>query len=180
MGAWLAKLATQLPEPADIIERVGKYSDEEVARFNNAQQKELYWQLNYMLGRYKYRNREYEDAIRLYQEALTERPNFAEALLNLGHALKAQGNVEEARNYWRQALEQATASEVRKRLRDILDVLDGSRHAVPPSEELRRLRAVVALERAGTAEARAILSELAEGAADARLTREAKAALRRR
>ena len=49
---------------------------------------------------------QHEDAIRLYQEALTERPNFAEALLNLGHALKAQGNVEEARNYWRQALEQ--------------------------------------------------------------------------
>ena len=48
---------------------------------------------------------QHEDAIRLYQEALTERPNFAEALLNLGHALKAQGNVEEARNYWRQALE---------------------------------------------------------------------------
>ncbi len=42
----------------------------------------------------------------MYQEALTERPNFAEALLNLGHALKAQGNVDEARNYWRQALEQ--------------------------------------------------------------------------
>ena len=57
---WLAKLATQLPEPADIIERVGKYSDEEVARFDNAQQQELYWTLNYMLGRYKYRNRQYE------------------------------------------------------------------------------------------------------------------------
>ncbi len=27
---WLAKLATQLPEPADIIERVGKYTDEQV------------------------------------------------------------------------------------------------------------------------------------------------------
>ena len=46
-----------------------------------------------------------DDAIKLYHEALTERPNFAEALLNLGHALKAKGSVEEARNYWRQALE---------------------------------------------------------------------------
>jgi tetratricopeptide (TPR) repeat protein len=27
-------------------------------------------------------------------------------LLNLGHALKAQGNIEDARNCWRQALEQ--------------------------------------------------------------------------
>ncbi|MEZ4226746.1 MAG: hypothetical protein R3B13_37730 [Polyangiaceae bacterium] len=65
---WLAKLATQLPEPADIIERVGKYSDQEIARFNNDQQRDLYWQLNYMLGRYKYRNRQYEEAIRLFQK----------------------------------------------------------------------------------------------------------------
>jgi hypothetical protein len=64
---WLAKLATQLPEPADIIERVGKYTDEQVARFDNEQQRDLYWQLNYMLGRYKYRNRQYEDSIRLFQ-----------------------------------------------------------------------------------------------------------------
>ncbi len=65
---WLAKLATQLPEPADIIERVGKYSDEEVGRFNNQQQRDLYWQLNYMLGRYKYRNRQYAEAVRLFQK----------------------------------------------------------------------------------------------------------------
>jgi tetratricopeptide (TPR) repeat protein len=65
---WLAKLATQLPEPADIIERVGKYTDEQVGRFDNPQQRDLYWQLNYMLGRYKYRNRQYEEAIRLFQK----------------------------------------------------------------------------------------------------------------
>jgi tetratricopeptide (TPR) repeat protein len=76
---WLAKLATQLPEPADIIERVGKYSDEEVARFNNPQQKDLYWQLNYMLGRYKYRNRQYEDAIRLFQKVDTDSPYYVQA-----------------------------------------------------------------------------------------------------
>jgi hypothetical protein len=64
---WLAKLATQLPEPADIIERVGKYTDEQVSRFDNEQQRDLYWQLNYMLGRYKYRNRQYEESIRLFQ-----------------------------------------------------------------------------------------------------------------
>jgi len=65
---WLAKLATQLPEPADIIERVGKYTDDQVARFDNEQQRDLYWQLNYMLGRYKYRNRQYQEAIRLFQK----------------------------------------------------------------------------------------------------------------
>jgi hypothetical protein len=65
---WLAKLATQLPEPADIIERVGKYSDAEVARFDNDQQRDLFWQLNYLLGRYKYRNRQYEESIRLFNK----------------------------------------------------------------------------------------------------------------
>lgn len=40
---WLAKLATQLPEPADIIERVGKYNDSQLERFDNAQQRDLYW-----------------------------------------------------------------------------------------------------------------------------------------
>ena len=62
---WLSKLATQLPEPADIVERVGKYTGEAVGRFKNPQQIDLYWQLKYMLGRYKYRNRQYEEAIQL-------------------------------------------------------------------------------------------------------------------
>lgn len=65
---WLSKLATQLPEPADIVERVGKYKSEQVARFNNPQQRDLYWQLNYLLGRYKYRNRNYEEAISLFDK----------------------------------------------------------------------------------------------------------------
>ena len=65
---WLAKLATQLPEPADIIERVGKYKNDQIARFNNPQQRDLYWQLNYLLGRYKYRNRNYEEAISLFEK----------------------------------------------------------------------------------------------------------------
>jgi hypothetical protein len=63
---WLSKLATDLPEPADIVERVGKYNDEQIAKFNNPNQRDLYWQLNYLLGRYKYRNRQYEDALRLF------------------------------------------------------------------------------------------------------------------
>jgi len=65
---WLAKLATQLPEPADIIERVGRYRDTEISAFNNDKQKDLYYQLNYLLGRYKYRNRQFEEAIRLFNK----------------------------------------------------------------------------------------------------------------
>src|SRR5258708_1252787 len=63
---WLSKLATDLPEPADIVERVGKYNDEQIGKFNNPNQRDLFWQLNYLLGPYKYRNRQYSDALRLF------------------------------------------------------------------------------------------------------------------
>lgn len=63
---WLAKLASQLPEPADVIERIGKYESEQITRFDNPAQEKIYWQLNYLLGRYKYRNRDYDRAIELF------------------------------------------------------------------------------------------------------------------
>ncbi len=47
----------------------------------------------------------YEDAARTYRRAADEKPGFAEALLNLGHALKALGQEEEARSCWQQAVE---------------------------------------------------------------------------
>src|SRR5579859_3577608 len=65
---WLAKLATDLPEPADIIERVGKYNEDHVAKFNNKEQQEIYWQLNYLLGRYRYRNGQYPEAMALLEK----------------------------------------------------------------------------------------------------------------
>jgi hypothetical protein len=76
---WLAKLATQLPEPADIIERVGRYRDTEIAAFDNDKQKELFYQLNYLLGRYKYRNRQFEDAIRLFNKVAESSQYFIHA-----------------------------------------------------------------------------------------------------
>jgi hypothetical protein len=76
---WLAKLATQLPEPADIVERVGKYKSDQIARFNNPQQRDLYWQLNYLLGRYKYRNRNYEEAIGLFSKVEKQSKYFVKS-----------------------------------------------------------------------------------------------------
>lgn len=76
---WLAKLATDLPEPADIVERVGKYNDDQIAKFNNQNQRELYWQLNYLLGRYKYRNRQYDEALRLFSKVDRESKYYVKA-----------------------------------------------------------------------------------------------------
>jgi hypothetical protein len=65
--------------------------------------------------------------------------------------------------------------ENRRRLDGLLKRLD----APPSGERLRELRAVEVLERIGTPEARRVLEALAKGEPDARLTREAKAALGR-
>lgn len=64
---WIAKLATDMPEAADIISHVGKFSEEQLSRFDNNTQKELYWKLNYLLGRHHYRDGKYEDAVKLFQ-----------------------------------------------------------------------------------------------------------------
>jgi hypothetical protein len=74
---WLAKLATQLPEPAGIIDSVGRYTGEDLARFNNPQQRDLYFQLNYLLGRYKYEHdKAYEEAIRLFGRVSPQSKHF--------------------------------------------------------------------------------------------------------
>jgi RNA polymerase sigma factor (sigma-70 family) len=76
----------------------------------------------------------------------------------------------------RKTLEGKPALEVRRRVQALLERL----HApVTKPELLRSLRAVAVLEDIGTAPARGLLEELARGAPEARLTREAKAALRR-
>jgi WD40 repeat protein len=78
------------------------------------------------------------------------------------------------------ALQKTLASqpdlEMRKRVEDLLDRLTGGTLS---TEQLRLVRAVEALERMGTPEARQLLRTLAEGASGALPTREAQAALGR-
>jgi WD40 repeat protein len=81
-----------------------------------------------------------------------------------------------AEPFVRERLAETRAVEVRRRLRAVLEVIEGL--AVRP-EQMRIDRGVEVLEHIGTAEAQVLLRELAEGAPDARLTQEAKASLRR-
>lgn len=83
---WLAKLATQLPEPAEIVEHLGKYGADPLTRFDNPQHRGMYSQINYLLGRYKYRNRSYEEAIRLFAKVDKGSKHHAEAQLWTGNA----------------------------------------------------------------------------------------------
>jgi hypothetical protein len=66
--------------------------------------------------------------------------------------------------------------EMRRRIQQLLDKLQGP---VLQPDQLRVLRAVEVLENVGTAEAKAVLRKLADGAPGARLTREARASLQR-
>jgi hypothetical protein len=76
----------------------------------------------------------------------------------------------------RQALEGRPSAEVKQRINSLLEKLT----TTPVSaEQARESRALELLERLETAEARDFLKELAKGGEGARLTEEAKAAVRR-
>ena len=81
-----------------------------------------------------------------------------------------------ARPALRLALTGQPSAEVRRRIESILEK---ARAAVIPPDVLRAVRAVEVLDRIGTKEARAILASLAQGAPNARLTREARTSLAR-
>ena len=76
----------------------------------------------------------------------------------------------------REALGKKPSAEARKRIQALLRLLN---NPLPDRETLRAVRAMGALEDIGTREAKAILETLAGGVTGARLTQEAKAALRR-
>jgi RNA polymerase sigma factor (sigma-70 family) len=88
--------------------------------------------------------------------------------------LEALGALAEAA--LRRALAGKPSAEAKRRLEGLLEKLDG---IMPAAAEVRAVRAVEALEHAGTPEARRLLTVLAGGVPEARQTREAKAALRR-
>ena len=74
----------------------------------------------------------------------------------------------------RRALEKQPSLELRRRVKELLDGLNQL-----PAEQVRGIRAVEVLEHTGSSEARQVLRSLAQGAPEARLTREAKASLQR-
>jgi hypothetical protein len=82
--------------------------------------------------------------------------------------------AEQAEPLLRKALKESPSAEAKRRIEEALAGLGAL-----TTEQLRGLRAVEVLERIGTPEARKLLEEVAGGAKEARLTREARAALER-
>jgi WD40 repeat protein len=76
----------------------------------------------------------------------------------------------------RKSLAEKHSPEVRRRLQELVNKLDGP---ITIPEQARELRCFEVLEHIGSADARRLLDELGKGAEGSRLTREAKAALAR-
>jgi hypothetical protein len=65
---WLAQLGSQLPEPAGIIDKIGRFGVDQLEQFNTADNADLYNQLLYLMGRSKYNQGEFEQAIELFRQ----------------------------------------------------------------------------------------------------------------
>ena len=65
---WLAQLASQLPEPAGIIDKVGRFGVEQLGQFNTADNEALYNQMLYLMGRSMYNQGEFDQAVGLFKQ----------------------------------------------------------------------------------------------------------------
>jgi hypothetical protein len=90
---WLARLAIQLPEPADIVELVGRYSREPQEAFSNPQQQNLHWQLSYLWARARYRSGSLEDAATVFAKVDKRSPYFGPAKIWEGATWVRQGRA---------------------------------------------------------------------------------------
>ncbi len=77
--SWLAQLASQLPEPAGIIEKIGRYGIDQLDQFNNDETRDLYHHLLYLMGRFKYSRGEFPDAIELFGRVQESSPYYVKA-----------------------------------------------------------------------------------------------------
>ena len=82
--AWLAKLDTQLPEPAGVTGIVGRYSRSDIKRFDNAQQRQVYFQLSYLMGKHRYAERRFKEASKLFKAVNKSSPYYVKAQFSLG------------------------------------------------------------------------------------------------
>src|SRR5690606_37235353 len=77
--SWLAQLATQLPEPAGITDRIGRYPLARLETFNTPQTANLYNHLVFLMGRYLYGDGDFETAIEFFQKVQPTSPFYVEA-----------------------------------------------------------------------------------------------------
>ena len=120
---WLARLAVRLPEPADVVERLGKYTDEQIADvLDTKARRRLFWSVSYLLGEYHYRNGRCTDALRALARVDSRSARYAEAqyLVAMCHLrLRRAAPSISALHRARRALRR-TATEDQRALRDLV------------------------------------------------------------
>lgn len=149
---WLAQLASQLPEPAGIIEKVGRYGTDQLDQFNTAENADLYNQLLYLMGRFKYQQGEFEEAITLFQRVNSNSNYYVNARFFEG--------ITHVR--MRRAQPAVTA------FRAIIEAIDNGARGVDDTARMRNL-AWISLARVYYAAANRTDAETGERAVDGRL-----------
>jgi TolA-binding protein len=121
---WLAQLASQLPEPAGIIDKIGRFGADQLEQFNTADNADLYNQLLYLMGRSKYNQGEFDQAIELFQKVDRSNKWYVKARFFEGISYIRMRKAQPAATAFREIIEALDAGDVdgvddENRMRDL-------------------------------------------------------------
>lgn len=120
---WLAQLATQLPEPAGITERIGRYPLARIETFDTPENQQLYNHLLFLMGRHLYNEGDFESAAEFFGKIGETSPFYIE------------GKFFEGITYIRMRRARPAVSA----FRTILDSANSSRAPVADRDRIRNL-----------------------------------------
>ncbi|MBN1611254.1 MAG: tetratricopeptide repeat protein [Polyangiaceae bacterium] len=128
---WLARLSVGRHASPQVIAQMCRYQERQIARFDNAQQRDLYWHRNLIRARYRFEQRQYVDAIRLAARVERASAHSGAARVVAAYAYCARGQLDAARRLLRSTLTQVPRQE-REALRRVLRRLE-NRYGTPTS-----------------------------------------------
>ncbi len=109
---WLAQLASQLPEPAGIIEKVGRYDLSQIEEAKSGEAQQFYAQLLYLLGRSKYSQGEFDQAISLFEQVPKDSKWYVQAKMFAGISHVRQRQARPAIQSFRAILDAAEEGDI--------------------------------------------------------------------
>jgi TolA-binding protein len=119
---WLAQLARKLPEPAGIIEKVGRYDASQIEQTKEGEAQQYHSQLIYLLGRAKYAQAEFDDAIELFEQVPSDSDYYVQAKMFAGISHVRLRQARPAIQAFRKILDAAEKGDVKgddERIKDL-------------------------------------------------------------
>lgn len=110
---WLAQLALRLPEPAGIIEKVGRYDLSQIEEAKSGEGKKFYAQMLYLLGRSKYSQGEFDEAIKLFEQVPDDSDFYVQAEMFAGISYVRSRQARPAINAFRKILDAAEKKDLK-------------------------------------------------------------------